>query len=157
MNIFFVPAKGIYENMATVFSTQGDSQINGNTSITGSLTVNNSYAVTSVNGTKAKSAGNVQINVTASTNIGFPNYGSYVTIGGGDFTPSRNGWLCLCEMNNGDYTGGKVVHKASGKEICKFYQNRYPGSATLMCPLNAGETYTVGNVNEMRFYNCRGN
>lgn len=42
--------------MATVFSAQGDSQINGNTSITGSLTVNNSYAVTSVNGTKANSA-----------------------------------------------------------------------------------------------------
>ena len=42
--------------MATVFSTQGDSQINSNTSITGSLTVNNRYAVTSVNGTKANSA-----------------------------------------------------------------------------------------------------
>lgn len=143
--------------MATVFLTQGDSQINGNTSITGSLTVNNSYAVTSVNGAKANSTGNVQINVTASTNIGFPNYGSYVTVGGGDFTPSQNGWLCLHEMNIGDYTGGSVVHKASGKEICKFYQNRYPGSATLMCPLNAGETYAVNNTHEICFYNCRGN
>lgn len=102
--------------MATVFSAQGDSQINGNTSITGSLTINNSYAVTSVNGTKANSSGNVQINVTTSTNIGFPNYGSYVTVSNGDFTPSQNGWLCLHEMNNGDYTGGKVVHKASGKK-----------------------------------------
>lgn len=60
-------------------------------------------------------------------------------------------------MNRGDYTGGSVVHKASGKEICKFYQSRYPGSATLMCPLNAGETYTVGNTHEMYFYKCRGN
>ena len=143
--------------MATVFSTQGDSQINGNTSITGSLTVNNRYAVTSVNGNKANSAGNVQISVTTSTNIGFPNYSSYVTVSGGDFKPSRNGWLCLHEMNIGDYTGGNVIHKASGKEICKFYQNRYPGSATLMCPLNAGETYVVSNTHEMYFYNCRGN
>ena len=143
--------------MTTVFSTQGDSQINGNASITGSLTVNNRYAVTSVNGTKADRAGNVQINITASTNIGFPNYNSYVTVGGGDFTPSQNGWLRLYDMNSGDFSGGSAIHKASGKEICKFYQNRYPGTATLICPLNAGETYTVNNVNEIRFYNCRGN
>lgn len=143
--------------MATVFSAQGDSQINGNTSITGSLTINNSYAVTSVNNTKANSTGNVQIDVTASTNIGFPNYSSYVTVSNGDFTPSQNGWICLREMNSGDYTGGSVVHKASDKQICKFYQNRYPGTATLMCPLNAGETYTVSNTYEIYFYNCRGN
>lgn len=143
--------------MATVFSAQGDSQINGNTSITGSLTVNNSYAVTSVNGTKANSAGNVQINVTASTNIGFPNYDSYVTVGEGDFTPSQNGWLCLHEMTKESYTGSGVTHKASGKEFCKFYQTRYPGTATLICPLNAGETYTISCMHEVYFYNCRGN
>lgn len=143
--------------MATVFLTQGDSQINGNTSITGSLTVNNSYAVTSVNGARADSAGNVQINVTASTNIGFPNYGNYITVNGGNFTPSQNGWLSLRGMNNGDYTGGSIIHTASGIDICKFYQNRYPGTATLMCPLNAGETYTVSNPHEIFFYSCRSN
>lgn len=81
-----------------------------------------------------------------------PNYGSYVQIGAGDYTPSEDGWLRLENMNSGDYTGGKVIHKASGALILEFYQNRYPGNATMMLPVRAGETYTVSNPGKIYFH-----
>lgn len=84
-----------------------------------------------------------------------PNYGSFVEIAKGDFTPSKDGWLRLENMNAGDYTGGKVIHKASGAKIFEFYQNRYPGNATGMLPVVAGETYVVSNCNKIYFHPMR--
>lgn len=84
-----------------------------------------------------------------------PNYGSFVEIAKGDFTPSKDGWLRLENMNAGDYTGGKVIHKASGANIFEFYQNRYPGNATGMLPVVAGETYVVSNCNKIYFHPMR--
>lgn len=96
-----------------------------------------------------KRAGNVTIPIPARM---MPNYGSYVQIGAGDYTPSEDGWLRLENMNSGDYTGGKVIHKASGALILEFYQNRYPGNATMMLPVRAGETYTVSNPGKIYFH-----
>lgn len=84
-----------------------------------------------------------------------PNYGSFVEIAKGDFTPSKDGWLRLENMNAGDYTGGNVIHKASGAKIFEFYQNRYPGNATGMLPVVAGETYVVSNCNKIYFHPMR--
>lgn len=84
-----------------------------------------------------------------------PNYGSFVQISKGDFTPVEDGWLRLENMNNGDYTGGKVIHKASGAKLFEFYQNRYPGTATGILPVRAGETYTVSNVGNVYFHPMR--
>ena len=84
-----------------------------------------------------------------------PNYGSFVEIAKGDFTPSKDGWLRLENMNDGDYTGGNVIHKASGAKIFEFYQNRYPGNATGMLPVVAGETYVVSNCNKIYFHPMR--
>lgn len=105
--------------------------------------------VRSVNGISPGTDGNVTIPITARM---MPNYGSYVQIGAGDYTPSEDGWLRLENMNNGDYTGGKVIHKASGALILEFYQNRYPGNATMMLPVRAGETYTVSNPGMIYFH-----
>lgn len=84
-----------------------------------------------------------------------PNYGSFVQISKGDFTPVEDGWLRLEDMNRGDFTGGNVVHKASGAKLFEFYQNRYPGNATGMLPVQAGETYTVSNVGNIYFHPMR--
>jgi hypothetical protein len=84
-----------------------------------------------------------------------PNYGSFVQITKGDFTPVEDGWLRLENMNSGDYTGGKVIHKASGAKLFEFYQNRYPGTATGILPVRAGETYTVSNVGKVYFHPMR--
>lgn len=84
-----------------------------------------------------------------------PNYGSFVQITKGDFTPTYDGWLRLENMNNGDYTGGKVIHKASGAKLFEFYQNRYPGTATGILPVLAGETYTVSNAGNVYFHPMR--
>lgn len=84
-----------------------------------------------------------------------PNYGSFVQITKGDFTPVEDGWLRLENMNSGDYTGGKVIHKASGAKLFEFYQNRYPGTATGILPVRAGETYTVSNVGNVYFHPMR--
>lgn len=84
-----------------------------------------------------------------------PNYGSFVQISKGDFTPVEDGWLRLENMNSGDYTGGKVIHKASGAKLFEFYQNRYPGTATGILPVRAGETYTVSNVGNVYFHPMR--
>lgn len=105
--------------------------------------------VSSVNGISPGTDGNVTIPIPARM---MPNYGSYVQIGAGDFTPSEDGWLRLENMNYGDYTGGKVIHKASGTLILEFYQNRYPGNATMMLPVRAGETYTVSNPGNIYFH-----
>lgn len=58
-------------------------------------------------------------------------------------------------MNSGDYTGGNVIHKASGAKLFEFYQNRYPGTATGILPVRAGETYTVSNVGNVYFHPMR--
>jgi hypothetical protein len=84
-----------------------------------------------------------------------PNYGSFVQIAQGDFTPVEDGWLRLENMNDGDYTGGQVIHKASGAKLFEFYQNRYPGTATGILPVRAGETYTVLNVGNVYFHPMR--
>lgn len=84
-----------------------------------------------------------------------PNYGSFVQITKGDFTPVEDGWLRLENMNSGDYTGGNVIHKASGAKLFEFYQNRYPGTATGILPVRAGETYTVSNVGNVYFHPMR--
>lgn len=74
------------------------------------LQANLGTAVKSVNGKKPDNAGNVTIDVKSA----LPNYSSYVQVSKGDFTPTANGWLRLENMNSGDYSGGKVIHKASG-------------------------------------------
>ena len=84
-----------------------------------------------------------------------PNCGSFVQITQGDFTPVEDGWLRLENMNSGDYTGGKVIHKASGAKLFEFYQNRYPGTATGILPVQAGETYIVSNVGKVYFHPMR--
>lgn len=108
-------------------------------------------AVKSVNGQKPNNAGNVTIEVKSA----LPNYSSYVQVSKGDFTPNEDGWLRLEDMNNGDYTGGKVIHKASGVKLFEFYQNRYPGTATGILPVLAGETYTVSNAGSVYFHPMR--
>jgi hypothetical protein len=85
-----------------------------------------------------------------------PNYSSSIQISKGDYTPSENGWLRLTNMSNGDYSGGEVVHKRSGITVIKFYQNRYPGTAVLMCPVKSDETYTVTNSGDVYFHRLRG-
>ena len=108
-------------------------------------------AVKSVNGQKPNNAGNVTIEVKSA----LPNYSSYVQVSKGDFTPTIDGWLRLDHMSNDDYTGGKVVHKASGTLIFEFYQNRYPGTATGILPVLAGETYTVSSNGSVYFHPMR--
>lgn len=107
--------------------------------------------VKSINGQKPNNAGNVTIEVKGA----LPNYSSYVQVSKGDFTPTEDGWLRLEDMSNGDYTGGKVIHKASGAKLFEFYQNRYPGTATGILPVRAGETYTVSNTNSVYFHPMR--
>lgn len=107
--------------------------------------------VKSVNGQKPNNAGNVTIEVKSA----LPNYSSYVQVSKGDFTPTKDGWLRLVDMNNGDYTGGIVIHKASGAKLFEFYQNKYPGSATGILPVLAGETYTISNPGPVYFHPMR--
>ena len=108
-------------------------------------------AVKSVNGQKPNNAGNVTIEVKSA----LPNYSSYVQVSQGDFTPAEDGWLRLENMNAGDYSGGSVIHKASGAKLFEFYQNRYPGSATGILPVLDGETYTVSNPGSIYFHPMR--
>lgn len=108
-------------------------------------------AVKSVNGQKPNNAGNVTIEVKSA----LPNYSSYVQVSIGDFTPTEDGWLRLENMSIGDYTGGKVIHKVSGTLLFEFYQNRYPGTATGILPVLAGETYTVSNTGSIYFHPMR--
>ena len=108
-------------------------------------------AVKSVNGQKPNNAGNVTIEVKSA----LPNYSSYVQVSKGDFTPTKDGWLRLADMNKGDYTGGSVVHKASGVKLFEFYQAKYPGNATGILPVLARETYTVSNPGSVYFHPMR--
>lgn len=108
-------------------------------------------AVKSVNGQKPNNAGNVTIEVKSA----LPNYSSYVQVSKGDFTPTEDGWLRLENMSNVDFTGGKVIHKVSGALLFEFYQNRYPGNATGILPVLAGETYTVSNTGSVYFHPMR--
>lgn len=108
-------------------------------------------AVKSVNGQKPNNAGNVTIEVKSA----LPNYSSYAQVSKGDFTPTKDGWLRLENMSKDDYTGGKVIHKASGALLFEFYQNRYPGTATGILPVLARETYTVYNTGNVYFHPMR--
>lgn len=108
-------------------------------------------AVKSVNGQKPNNAGNVTIEVKST----LPNYSSYVQVSKGDFTPTKDGWLRLEDMCSGDYSGGNVIHKASGTKLFEFYQNRYPGEATGILPVLAGETYTVSSAGSVYFHPMR--
>lgn len=97
----------------------------------------------------------VQANLRTAVKSELPNYSSYVQITKGDFTPTEDGWLRLEYMSSGDYTGGNVIHKASGTLLFEFYQNRYPGTATGILPVMAGETYTVSNTGSVYFHPMR--
>lgn len=97
----------------------------------------------------------VQANLGTAVKSALPNYSSYVQVSKGNFTPTEDGWLRLENMSSGDYTGGKVIHKASGALILEFYQNRYPGNATMMLPVRARETYTVSNTGSVYFHPMR--
>lgn len=107
--------------------------------------------VKSVNGQKPNNAGNVTIEVKSA----LPNYSSYVQVSQGDFTPTKDGWLRLENLNNGAYTGGKVVHTVSGALLFEFYQAKYPGNATGILPVLAGETYTVSSPGSVYFHPMR--
>lgn len=97
----------------------------------------------------------VQANLRTAIKSELPNYSSYVQITKGDFTPTEDGWLRLEYMSSGDYTGGNVIHKVSGTLLFEFYQNRYPGTATGILPVLAGETYTVSNTGSVYFHPMR--
>ena len=88
--------------------------------------------------------------------VGFPNYSSYVTVSKGNFTPSENGWLRLYLSASGDYRSFAVTHKASGVVILNYGQARYPGYGWFMCPVVAGETYTIeSSESQIYFHKMR--
>lgn len=84
--------------------------------------------------------------------VGFPNYSSYVTVSKGNFTPSENGWLRLYLSANGDHRSFAVTHKASGVVILNYGQARYPGYGWFMCPVVAGETYTIASSESQIYF-----
>lgn len=98
-------------------------------------------AVKSVNGQKPNNAGNVTIEVKSA----MPNYSSYVQVSTGDFTPTYDGWIRLFLSASSDYRSFTVKHKESDQVILNYAQARYPGSGWFMCPLVAGETYTISS------------
>ena len=98
-------------------------------------------AVKSVNGQKPNNAGNVTIEVKSA----MPNYSSYVQVPKGDFTPTYDGWIRLYLSASSDYRSFTVKHKDSNQVILNYAQARYPGSGWFMCPLVAGETYTISS------------
>lgn len=98
-------------------------------------------AVKSVNGQKPNNAGNVTIEVKSA----MPNYSSYVQVSKGDFTPTYDGWIRLYLSASSDYRSFTVKHKDSNQVILDYAQARYPGSGWFMCPLVAGETYTISS------------
>lgn len=98
-------------------------------------------AVKSVNGQKPNNAGNVTIEVKSA----MPNYSSYVQVSKGDFTPTYDGWIRLYLSASSDYRSFTVKHKDSNQVILNYAQARYPGSGWFMCPLVAGETYTISS------------
>lgn len=95
--------------------------------------------VKSVNGQKPNNAGNVTIEVKSA----LPNYASYVQVSKGNFTPTYDGWIRLYLSGSSDYRSFEVKHKNSDQVILNYAQARYPGSGWFMCPLVAGETYTI--------------
>ena len=98
-------------------------------------------AVKSVNGQKPNNAGNVTIEVKSA----MPNYSSYVQVSKGDFTPTYDGWIRLFLSDSSDFRSFTVKHKESDQVILNYAQTRYPGSGWFMCPLVAGETYTISS------------
>lgn len=109
--------------------------------------------VKTINYQKPDSSGNISIN----TNIGFPDYTSYVTIASGDYTPPDNGWIRMELATDGDYQNIICTHKASGQKILYYFQARYPGDGSFMCPVCKNETYTLsGTQGKIWFHRCRG-
>lgn len=109
-------------------------------------------AVKSVNGQKPNNAGNVTIEVKSA----MPNYSSYVQVSKGDFTPTYDGWIRLYLSAISDYRSFTVKHKDSNQVILNYAQARYPGSGWFMCPLVAGETYTISSSeSEIYFHPMR--
>lgn len=85
-----------------------------------------------------------------------PNYSSYVQVSKGDFTPTYNGWIRLFLSASSDYRSFTVKHKESNQVILNYAQARYPGSGWFMCPLVAGETYTIASSeSEIYFHPMR--
>lgn len=142
--VMCVVAYGVATNVGSVDIQNVMSAVNA-------VQANLEKTVKSVNGQKPDNAGNVNIEIQRA----LPNYASFILIATGDFTPSENGWLRLVNMNEGDYTGGKVVHKASGALLFEFFQNRYPGSATGILPVLAGETYVISTPHAVYFHPMR--
>lgn len=79
----------------------------------------------------------------ATTETFMPNYGSYVQIPTGDYTPTSNGIIIVQHIHSGDYQTVKVVHKSSDLEIFRDTQARYPGDFTSWCLVAKSETYTI--------------
>lgn len=158
-----------HPNSGVTAGTYNTVTVNAQGHVTGG---NNAKYVKSVDNISADVNGNVALGLHAVATSGnyndltnkpsippatrmMPDYSSSVQIAKGDYTPTENGWLRLADMNNGDYTGAKVIHKASGAKIFEFYQNRYPGTAIGILPVRAGETYTVSNVGSVFFHRMR--
>lgn len=93
-------------------------------------------------GTGATTAEDARKNLGLGTAF-MPNYGSYVQISTGDYTPTSNGIIIVKHAHNGDYQTVKVVHKSSGLEIFRDTQARYPGDFTSWCLVAKSETYTI--------------
>lgn len=72
-----------------------------------------------------------------------PNYGSYVQISTGDYTPTSNGIIIVNHEHSDDHQTVKVVHKSSRLEIFRDSQARYPGDFTSWCLVAKSETYTI--------------
>lgn len=161
--------KYTHPNSGVSAGTYNTVTVNAQGHVTGG---NNAKYVKSVDNISADVNGNVSLGLHAVATSGnyndlsnkpsippatrmMPDYSSSVQIAKGDYTPTENGWLRLADMNNGDYTGAKVIHKASGSKLFEFYQNRYPGTATGRIPVRAGETYTVSNVGPVFFHRMR--
>lgn len=139
--VMCVVAYGIATNvgsvdMANVLTTVAQVQANLGT------------AVKSVNGQKPNNAGNVTIEVKSA----LPNYSSYVQVSKGDFTPTYDGWIRLYLSAESDNRSFTVTHKDSGQIILSYAQARYPGWGWFMCPLVAGETYTISSSESKIFF-----
>lgn len=129
---------------------------NGGTgATTAAAACKNLGAVRSVNGVSADDNSNVTLDLK--NTLGLPNYASYVQISEGDFTPSTNGWLRLNLTSASDNRSFTVKHKSSGNIILQYGYGKYPGYGLFMCPVIAGETYTIySSETQIYFHKVRG-
>lgn len=88
--------------------------------------------------------------------VGFPDYGSWVTVSKGDFTPPSNGWLRLHLSSISDGRSFTVTHKRSGAIILSYGMGRYPGHGWFMVPVLSGEVYSISSSDsEIYFHKMR--